>query len=173
MMMMVLRATVNSSTQQEDSVDSIIAHTNRVMFHNSPEQSYVTFFLGDLDPESGELRYVNAGHIPPILYRKASGTNDRLEAGGTVVGLFDGMVYEEGQARLEPGDILAVFTDGISEAWGEDDEEFGEDRMADLIKKHASLSAKELIDTIQQEVDQYTGGSRPSDDCTLVIVKRN
>jgi len=173
MMMMVLRATVNSSTQQEDSVDSIIAHTNRVMFHNSPEQSYVTFFLGDLDPESGELRYVNAGHIPPILYRKASGTHDRLEAGGTVVGLFDGMVYEEGQARLDPGDILAVFTDGISEAWGEDDEEFGEDRMADLIKKHASLSAKELIDTIQQEVDQYTGGSRPSDDCTLVVVKRN
>ncbi len=173
MMMMVLRATVNSSTQQEDSVDSIVAHTNRVMFHNSPEQSYVTFFLGDLDPESGELSYVNAGHIPPILYRKASGTHELLEAGGTVVGLFDGMEYQRGQTRLDPGDILAVFTDGISEAWGQDDEEFGEDRVTDLIKKHASLNAKELIDTIQQEVDQYTGGSRPSDDCTFVVVKRS
>ncbi len=173
MMMMVLRATVNSSTQQEDSVDSIVAHTNRVMFHNSPEQSYVTFFLGDLDPESGDLSYVNAGHIPPILYRNASGTHELLEAGGTVVGLFDGMEYQRGQTRLDPGDILAVFTDGISEAWGQDDEEFGEDRVTDLIKKHASLNAKELIDTIQQEVDQYTGGSRPSDDCTFVVVKRN
>jgi serine phosphatase RsbU (regulator of sigma subunit) len=173
MMMMVLRATVNSSTQQEDSVDSIVAHTNRVMFHNSPEQSYVTFFLGDLDPESGELSYVNAGHIPPILYRKASGTHELLEAGGTVVGLFDGMEYQRGETRLDPGDVLAVFTDGISEAWGQDDEEFGEDRVTELIKKHASLNAKELIDTIQQEVDQYTGGSRPSDDCTLVVVKRN
>ncbi len=172
MMMMVLRATVNSSTQQNDSVDTIIAHTNRVMFHNSPGQSYVTFFLGDLNSESGELSYVNAGHIPPILYRAASGTHERLEVGGTVVGLFDDMVYEEGRTRVEPGDILVVFTDGISEAWGEDDEEFGEERIADLIKKHASLNAKELIDMLQQEVDQYTGGSRPSDDCTLVVVKR-
>jgi serine phosphatase RsbU (regulator of sigma subunit)/pSer/pThr/pTyr-binding forkhead associated (FHA) protein len=172
MMMMVLRATVNSSTQQKDSVDSIIAQTNRVMFHNSPEQSYVTFFLGDLNPESGDLSYVNAGHIPPILYRAASKSHERLEVGGTVVGLFDGMVYEEGQTQLESGDILIVFTDGISEAWGEDDEEFGEERMADLIKKHASLNAKDLIDTIQQEVDRYTGGSRPSDDCTMVVVKR-
>jgi sigma-B regulation protein RsbU (phosphoserine phosphatase) len=90
-----------------------------------------------------------------------------------VLGLFDGMPYEEGKTQLQAGDLLVVFTDGISESWGEDDEEFGEDRLGELVKKHATKSAKELMETLQQEVDLYTKGSRPTDDCTLLIVKRN
>lgn len=172
MMMMVLRATVQDAAQQKASVSEIVAQTNRVMYHNSPEQSYVTFFLGDLEPDTGHLRYVNAGHIPPIWYRSASGKLERLEAGGTVLGLFDKMTYEEGYVSLEPGDVLVVFTDGISEAWGDNEEEFGEQRVAKVIEKHTALPANELIVTLQEEVDRHTKGNRPSDDCTLVIVKR-
>jgi serine phosphatase RsbU (regulator of sigma subunit) len=173
MMMMVLRATVHSAVQQEESVASIMSRTNHVMFENTPGQSYVTFFLGDLEPETGDLRYVNAGHVPPLLYRRSSGEVEPLETGGTVVGLFEVASYEEGETRLESGDTLIVFTDGISEAWDENDQEFGEDRLGDLIKKHQDLSARKLVETIEREIDQFTKGARPSDDCTLIVVKRS
>jgi sigma-B regulation protein RsbU (phosphoserine phosphatase) len=150
---------------------SIVSHTNRVMFHNSPEHAYVTFFLSDLDPKSGELLYINAGHIPPILYRAESGTVERLEEGGTVLGMFEAVPFEQGKIELKPGDALVVFTDGISESWGEDGEEYGEDRLGEIVKKKANLSAQELMDVIEQEVDAYATG-RPTDDRTLIVVKR-
>ena len=172
LMMMVLRATVHSACQQPDNeMVSIMSQTNQVMFHNTPEHAYVTFFLGDFDPKTGELLYVNAGHIPPIVYRASSGETDRLEVGGTVVGMFESAPYEEGKTTLEPGDTLVVFTDGISESWGEDGEEYGEDRLAEVLKNHPKLSAPELMVTIQQEVDAYATGP-PTDDRTLIVVRR-
>jgi sigma-B regulation protein RsbU (phosphoserine phosphatase) len=173
MMMMVLRATVHSATQQETSVASIISRANQVMYNNTPAQSYVTFFLGDLEPKTGELRYVNAGHVPPVVYRLATNEIERLETGGTVVGLFEAAQFEEGETRLDPGDILIVFTDGISESWDENEEEFGEDRLGELIKRNSDQSARKLMEIIESEIDQFTKGARPSDDRTLIVVKRN
>ena len=172
LMMMVLRATVHSSAaRKENDVVSIMTEANATMFHNSPEQAYVTFFVGDLDPKTGELFYVNAGHIPPIVYRAKSGEVDRLETGGTVVGMFETVSFEQGKSMLDPGDTLIVFTDGISESWGADGEEFGEERVAELVKKNPKLSASELMNTIQEEVDSYATG-RATDDRTLIVVKR-
>jgi serine phosphatase RsbU (regulator of sigma subunit)/pSer/pThr/pTyr-binding forkhead associated (FHA) protein len=172
MMMMVLRAAVHSATHQETTVSSVISHANQVMYSNTPAQSYVTFFLGDLEPKTGELRYVNAGHVPPVLYRRATGEIERLETGGTVVGLFEEALFEEGETRLDPGDILIVFTDGLSESWDENEEEFGEDRLGDLIKQHRDQTALKLMEIIESEIDQFTKGARPSDDRTLIVVKR-
>jgi sigma-B regulation protein RsbU (phosphoserine phosphatase) len=142
------------------------------MFHNSPAQFYVTFFLGDLETGSGKMRYVNAGHIPPILYRAKTQTIERLTAGGTVIGLFAETPFESGEVEFGPGDILLVFTDGLSEAWGPDEEEFGEERMGVLIRDNASLPARELERKIQDEVEAFTSGARATDDRTLIVVKR-
>jgi len=172
LMMMVLRATVHSATSQKDSdVVDIMSQTNTAMFHNSPEQAYVTFFLGDLAPDTGELLYVNAGHIPPVVYRADSGEVERLETGGTVLGMFEVAPFEQGKSQLGVGDILIVFTDGISESWGADGEEFGEDRLGEVVKKNAKLSASDLMDIILKEVDAFATG-RPTDDRTLIVVKR-
>jgi len=172
LMMMVLRATVHFASQREKTVVDIISQTNGVIFDNSPPQFYVTFFLGDLDTDTGKMRYVNAGHIPPILYKKASDSVTRLEEGGTVLGLFDTAPFDEGEAELERGDILVVFTDGISEAWGEDEEEFGEDRLEVIVRDNETFSAAELEKLIQAEVETYTKGSRATDDRTIIVVKR-
>ncbi len=172
LMMMVLRAMVHFACQHESEVLSILSQTNGVMYHNSPAQFYVTFFFGDLETGSGKMRYVNAGHIPPILYRAKSRSIERLEAGGTVLGLFAETPFEAGEVVFEPGDVLLVFTDGLSEAWGQDEQEFGEDRMSALVRGNASLSAKELERTIQNEVETFTGGARATDDRTLIVVKR-
>jgi len=172
MMMMVLRATVHSVVLQVE-MSSTLAQTNRAMYYNSEEPSFATFFLGDLDPSSGELQYVNAGHLPPILYRLATGEMERLTLGGTVLGLFEETGFEEGHSRLDPGDVLTIFTDGVSESWNEDDEEFGMDRVADIVSNHAAQSAQRLLEIIQDEVEKFTKGSRPTDDRTLIVIKRD
>jgi sigma-B regulation protein RsbU (phosphoserine phosphatase) len=119
------------------------------------------------------MRYVNAGHIPPILYRAKSRSIDRLASGGTVLGLFPETPFESGEVAFAPGDVLVVFTDGLSEAWGRNEEEFGEERMAALIRDNASLPAKELERVIQNEVETFTSGARATDDRTLIVVKRS
>jgi len=172
LMMAVLRATVNDAASGEADVVSTIVRTNRVMCQNTPPHAYVTFFLGDLDPGSGELRYVNAGHIPPVLYRGRADKVERLEEGGTVLGMFDIAAYQEGRVGLEPGDVLVVFTDGISEAWGPDGEEFGEQRVADVIQQNSKLEARDLIEAILREVDNYSEGEHPTDDRTLIVLRR-
>jgi phosphoserine phosphatase RsbU/P len=172
LMMMVLRATVHFASQREQDVLSILSQTNGVMYHNSPAQFFVTFFFGDLDTGSGRMSYVNAGHIPPILYRAKSRTIERLAAGGTVLGLFAETPFEAGEVLFDRGDMLLVFTDGLSEAWGPDEEEFGEDRMSALVRDNASLPAKELERRIQNEVEAFTAGARATDDRTLIVVKR-
>ena len=172
LMMMVLRATVHSAASKiEKDVVSIMSETNTAMFHNSPEQAYVTFFVGDLDPKTGELLYVNAGHIPPIVYRAKSDAIERLETGGTVLGMFEVTPFEQGKSKLDAGDALVVFTDGISESWGADGEEFGEERLGELVRKKAKLTASELMNTIQKEVDSFATG-RATDDRTLIVIKR-
>jgi phosphoserine phosphatase RsbU/P len=173
LMMMVLRATVHFACQREAEVLTILSQTNGVMYHNSPTQFFVTFFLGDLETGTGKMRYVNAGHIPPILYRAKSRSMERLAAGGTVLGLFAETPFEAGEVEFGSGDILLVFTDGLSEAWGPEELEFGEDRMAALIRDNASLPARELELRIQTEVEAFTGGARATDDRTLIVVKRS
>jgi len=172
LIMMVLRATIHSLAPQEGDLRSILSKTNSVVYHNSPAQSYVTFFMGDLEPGSGELKYVNAGHVSPILYRRESGKLERLEAGSTVVGLFEDTDFQEGTTSMGPGDLLLVFSDGISDAWGEDGVEFGEVRLEELVRGNAELSAHELLRKAEVVVDQYTKDSRPNDDRTLIVVKR-
>ena len=172
LIMMVLRATIHSLAHQEGDLRSILSKTNSVVYHNSPEQSYVTFFMGDLEPGSGELKYVNAGHVAPILYRPESGKLERLEAGSTVVGLFENTDFQEGTTSMGPDDLLLVFSDGISDAWGEDGVEFGEVRLEQLVRGYAALSARKLLRKAEAVVDEYTKNSRPTDDRTLIVVKR-
>lgn len=172
LMMMVLRATVHFASGSETSVGTILSQTNRVMFHNSPAQFYVTFFFGDLDTSTGKMRYINAGHIPPLFYRAHDRSIERLETGGTVLGLFPDAAFEVGEVEFGKGDILVVFTDGLSEAWGDNEIEFGEERLGEIVLHQGSLTARELERKLQNEVETYTHGSRPTDDRTVLIVKR-
>jgi phosphoserine phosphatase RsbU/P len=172
LMMMVLRATVHFASQSDATVGTILSQTNRVMFHNSPAQFYVTFFFGDLDAGTGKMRYINAGHIPPIFYRAQNQSIERLETGGTVLGLFPDAAFEVGEVEFRKGDVLLVFTDGLSEAWGDNEVEFGEERLSEIVRQDGSLSAADLERKLQNEVETYTHGSRPTDDRTVLVVKR-
>jgi phosphoserine phosphatase RsbU/P len=155
----------------EGTCAEAMARINRTVCQNVTEGKYVTFFLGRLDPASGRLAYVNAGHNPPLLV-SAGGAVETLNEGGMVLGLFDSIPYAEGAAELRTGDTLLVFSDGITEALNGAGEEFGEARLLALCAERRDLGADDLQAAILKELDGHAQGTRASDDRTLIVLKR-
>ena len=170
LLMTVLRAAVRGHWSDPD-VSQATVRINRTVCQNIPEGKYITFFLGRLDPATGGLRFVNAGHNPPILVRK-DGQVETLSTGGMVLGLLDDIPYDAGEASLAPGDTLLVFSDGVTETWNLRDEEFGEDRLAETALRGRGLDAAALQTQILSDLDVFGAGIKAADDRTLVVIKR-
>jgi sigma-B regulation protein RsbU (phosphoserine phosphatase) len=132
---------------------------------------YTTLFAASLNPETGDLRYVNGGHNPPLLVR-AGGEVVRLSPTGPMVGLLPGAVFREGRASMAPGDVLVVFTDGLVEAENAAGEELGDHRLAEVIRRRPEAGADELFEALLVEAFQHLEEGRFRDDVTLVVVKR-
>jgi sigma-B regulation protein RsbU (phosphoserine phosphatase) len=148
----------------------VIERLNRFLFARTQADKYVTLFYAELEPESRRLSYVNAGHVPP--YRVArDGTVGRLPGGGLALGFLDEVAYEEGVARLEPGELLAMVTDGVTEANSKDEREFGDERVVEALRAHRGRSAASILEGLVGAVDEWTGGAGGRDDLTAVIVK--
>ena len=143
---------------------------NHLLFENTADNAYATLFFADFDPAGGRLRYANCGHLPGLVLR-ADGNVERLEASCTVVGLFEHLPCAVVENRLDPGDILALYTDGITESFNSEDQDFGEARLIDAVIRHRSLPACALADAIVAEVMQFSGGVQ-FDDITLILAKR-
>ena len=141
---------------------------NASLVRNTAPGKFVTFFHCQIDIAARKLTYTNAGHCAPILIR-ANGEVERLEAGGAVLGVFPEWAFQQTERQLVTGDRLVLFTDGISEAANARDEEFGEDRLVELIRALRDRGAHELKDRILKAVANFTG-SRAQDDATLVVV---
>lgn len=170
LIMAVLRAAVRAHWDVADTAEAI-SRINRTVCENIPAGKYVTFFLARLDPASGRLRYVNAGHNRPLLIR-ADGSHSELCEGGMVLGLIPEAEYAEGQVELAPGDALVVFSDGVTETWNEADEEFGEDGLLALAREARTLPAAEIEARIYAGLERFAGGDKATDDRTLIVVKR-
>jgi serine phosphatase RsbU (regulator of sigma subunit) len=170
LLMTVLRAAVRAHWSERPT-NQAMARINRTVCQNIPSNKYVTFFLARLDPATGRVSYVNAGHNPPLLVR-ADGSVDTLAEGGMVLGFFDPTEYGEGEARLGPGDMLAVFSDGVTETWSAEGDEYGERRLADLLVRERHRSASELQTAILHDLDAFSRGTKATDDRTLIVVKR-
>jgi serine phosphatase RsbU (regulator of sigma subunit)/pSer/pThr/pTyr-binding forkhead associated (FHA) protein len=170
LLMTVLRAAVRANWT-EPSLRDAMARINRSVCQNVPSNKYVTFFVAALDPASGRLDFVNAGHNPPLLARK-DGSVERLETGGLVLGLFENVVYEEGSVEIGRGDTLVAYSDGVTETWSPEDEEFGEEKLIALVVASRTLGSRELQDAILRELERFEAGARATDDRTLVVLKR-
>lgn len=146
---------------------------NTLVYEASASNRYATFFYGQYDPKSRQFLYVNAGHNPPIVCRPRNGEHEilRLEEGGTVLGLFPHYAYAEASVQLQKGDVLVLYTDGISEAMNSDGEEWDEPRLIDCIKQCMSRSAADIISHMLDCVDGFTAGAEQHDDMTLVVVR--
>jgi phosphoserine phosphatase RsbU/P len=170
LLMTVLRAAVRAHWTEYEPAEAV-GRINRTVCQNVPDGKYATFAMARLDPESGEIRYVNAGHNPPILVR-ADGRIEELKEGGMVLGMFEPVPYVHGDAHLDPGDTLVIFSDGVSETWDKQGEEFGEERLARTIAASRGLRAAAIEAGILAEIDAFSGGAKATDDRTLIVLKR-
>lgn len=149
---------------------SVLMHNvNKLVYEASTTNRYATFFYGEYDPATHLLCFVNAGHNAPIILRGEEVL--RLEAGGPVVGLLPGARYAQDECRLDSGDILVAFTDGISEAQNEREEEWEEDRFIAAARACSSQTARDMIRSVFHAADEFTGKAKQYDDMTLLILK--
>ncbi len=151
------------------SASVVMTLLNRQLFHSTPKEKYATLFFSTYDTRSGTLSYCNAGHLPPLVLGADSEIR-RLEVGGTVVGLFDGMLYEETQVSLSPGDIFIAYSDGITEPEN-DFGEFGEQRLIDLVRENSTLPLARISELVMSAVLDWIGGAEQPDDMTLVLAR--
>jgi serine phosphatase RsbU (regulator of sigma subunit) len=148
-----------------------LSQLNRITASNCPSNCFVTFCAVVLDSATNTLRYSNAGHNPALLVH-ASGEVDLLTATGVVLGILPNEAYEEKTYQFSPGDILLLFSDGVTEACRADrDEEFGEERLLALLRQRRQETATNLLNSIKEEIASFTGGSPPADDVTLVAAR--
>ncbi len=144
---------------------------NEYLYDNIPANRLVTLFYGELDCATGDLHYVNAGHNPPYLLR-AGQASLRLSTTSLVLGVLRDAVFEATDVRLEPADRLILFTDGVTEAFNQRDEEYGEGRLEAKLKSDAGLQGEDLIFDIIKDVLAFCDSARPVDDMTLMCVQR-
>ncbi|HEX3821412.1 MAG TPA: SpoIIE family protein phosphatase [Candidatus Sulfotelmatobacter sp.] len=153
----------------EVSPGALLALLNHQLYESTPPEKYATLFLGIYDGRTHRLTYSNGGHLPPILIG-ADGSIRRLDAGGTVVGIFDNMTYEEDSAQMSPGEILLAYSDGVTEPEN-DFGEFGEDRLIDLVRQNRDLALPQISQIVTQAVDDWIGDKEQPDDVTLVLAR--
>ena len=152
-----------------DHPESFLGSVNRQLFQSTGASSYATLFFADYDAATGLIRYANCGHLPALLLHR-DGSLDRLETTCTVLGMFEDWECHLGESQLAPGDVLSLYTDGVTESFNADKEEFGEQRLVDALRANCKLSAQALASAIVDEVIRF-GGREQFDDITLIVAK--
>ena len=173
LIMSVVQASLRVISSERDiGLPQLAAKMNYFLYRSTGPNSYATFFYAQLDQQTRELRYVNAGHNAPYLLR-AGGESpvEELTTGGTIIGMFPQTRYEEGTLALNTGDVLIVFTDGVTEALNPADEEFGEDRLKDLLRTVGPLPIEEMSARITEELKNWIQDAAQYDDLTFLLMK--
>ena len=171
LLMSSLHAAVRAQSQTRASTSEVMGEINQYIFENSPSNKFLTLFYGGLDPNTGTLTYSNGGHNAPMFVRR-SGEVERLDKGGLPIGMMQGIVYQEASVTFDPGDVLVIYSDGITESINERDEEFDEERLIEVVKNNLGRSASGIRDRIDEALSRFVGTTAPVDDMTLMIIKR-
>jgi len=172
LIMSVVQASLRVLSAEPDiSLPSLAAKMNYFLYRSTGPNSYATFFYAQLDQRSRELRYVNAGHNAPYLLRAGDSEVEELNTGGTIIGMFPQTRYEEGTLALSTDDVLIVFSDGVPEALNPADEEFGEDRLKEVLRAVRALPIDEMAARIAQEMKNWIQDAAQYDDLTFLLLK--
>ncbi len=169
----IMMASVHASLQAMAGTarpTQLLERLNRFLYDNTQASRYVTLFYAELDPQRRSLVYVNAGHVPPYL-RRADGREQRLRVGGPVIGLLEHIAEEAAEVSLSHGDLLAVVTDGVTEALGPAGDEFGDARVTTALAATPGPSAQGALDALVRAVDSWTGAAGCTDDLTVLTLR--
>ena len=172
LLMANLQATLRGQTLMGKDCKDCVSFANEILYHNTAPNKFATLFYGVIDSTKNELNYCNAGHNNPFYFSHDNKLTP-LDKGGLIVGIMPSVPYEEEKIPFNSGDLLVIFSDGVNEAMNAAEEEFGEQKLIDLIIKNRHESPENLIDIIINNVKIFTSGQAQSDDITVVIVKRD
>lgn len=168
LLMANLQASLHTLIESQRNPSELVCGLNRVLHANTDPQMFATFFFGVLDAESGKLRYVNAGHNSPIIC--GDGRLERLSAGGLPLGILPETDYAEGRINLNPGELIVLYSDGITEAMNAQEQEFSEERLIRLLQNNCRQPVELILQAVLTEVESFAGA--PQDDVTMVLIKR-
>lgn len=152
--------------------DEVTRRANELIIADQRSRMFATSFVSYVSLETGEMQFASGGHNPALLYHAATGDCEYISAAGVAIGIFKNAEFALKSARLDEGDILVLYTDGITEAINNDEDEFGEERLEQLVIEHASLSAQHLTDRILAAVTDFAEEQNLVDDATLLVLKR-
>jgi serine phosphatase RsbU (regulator of sigma subunit)/pSer/pThr/pTyr-binding forkhead associated (FHA) protein len=171
LLMSSLHAAVHAQASSHSTLAETISAVNNYLAENIPSNRFITLFYAELDPQTGALAFINAGHNPPLIVH-AAGTVENLSSGGLPLGIKPDADYREGRTQLHPNDVLVIYSDGVSEAVSPEGEEFGTDRLYQVVARNLDASAAGIRDRIEAALTKWAQGTPAADDITLVIVKR-
>jgi serine phosphatase RsbU (regulator of sigma subunit) len=172
LLMSSLQARVHVVFEEPDSLAQKLTRLNKSTCANCPDNRFITFFTCIVDPNTGHLTYANAGHNPPLVVRAKGGFELLEGAGGMILGILPLSKYEEASVTLDPGDILVLFSDGVTEEVDPNDQQFGEERLANMVAELSSRPAAEIVQEVHRAVHAFTQGAAAADDITVVIARR-
>lgn len=171
LLMADLRARVELLAERAFDLAELMRVLNRTIQGQCPPNRFISLFCAAVDPASGEVIYCNAGHNRPVVVR-AGGRLERLEIGGPVLGVLPEAGYEQGACRLDRGDLCVLFSDGATDAASEQGEEFGEQRLLELLRESCGRPAREVVERAIETLAGWTAGAPPGDDLTLAVARR-
>jgi phosphoserine phosphatase RsbU/P len=171
LLMSSLHASIHAQSGAHETLAQTISAVNRYLADNIPANRFVTLFYAVLEPETGAVSFLNAGHNPPLIVH-AAGTVEQLASGGLPLGIKRNAEYREGRTQMQMGDVLVIYSDGVTEAASPSGEEFGPTRLYEVVSRNIDASAAGIRDRIESALTKFSQGTQAADDITLVIVKR-
>ena len=164
-----VRASLRAYAQDVFDIDEIISRVNVALTRDTLDKEFATVFYGVLDPQAMRMTYCNAGHEPPLVLRR--GEIFALDIGGMILGIDEEQKYEKGVLQFEPGDLLVMYTDGLSEAFNFEQQQFGRERVKQAMRDVANATAHDAMNHILWQMRRFVGLNRSLDDTTIIVVK--
>ncbi len=171
LLMSNIQATLRALVFRENSLPIVAQTANDLLYATTPSNRYATALLLIYEASTGACRWVNCGHTDGIILR-ANGDVEMLACSGIALGLFPARTYEEQTFELRAGDLLAIYSDGVTDAQNEAEEDFGTDRLVDVLKQHGALPAADVVERVFEAIDDFAGSAPQFDDITMMVMKR-
>lgn len=170
MIMANLQASIRVGLEITEDFSEFIARINNHVYKNTSSSEFITLFIGAWEPSTKSFHYINAGHNPPVMIAP-DGNITTLDATGLILGVLPGQQYERKIVHIEPGSVIAIFTDGLEEAMNPRSEIFGQERIIEILKQSKELSCKEIVKSIQDKAIEFCEGKPLHDDLTMIVIK--
>jgi sigma-B regulation protein RsbU (phosphoserine phosphatase) len=169
--MAMTKLQIKSRAEDDKMPSNIMSRVNTDLARDNPSCMFVTVFLGTINLRSGQVTYTNAGHNPPLIKRVSGEVEEVPDLHGPILGVLEGKEYGESTVNLAPGDVLLVFTDGVTEALDREENLYSDERLLQTVQEVSEINADSVLKTVRGSVDEFAKGAEQADDITMIALQ--